>query len=137
MRGLYETSNDYADFWRYDIGVNVFPAVSKTKKPLFSWKEDPRVNAQTEPIPQEIHDQWKKDNAFDQGMAITCGKTFHNEKNYWLNGIDCDNKLAIDEFLNNKSMEELAKTTLVEQHANKDKCHILFYTDNQFKVKLV
>ena len=51
------TPNEYADFWRYEIGVNVIPANSKQKIPLTKWTE-----YQNNPIPKEIHDEWKKEN---------------------------------------------------------------------------
>ena len=66
---------------------------------------------------------------FDDGHAIICGEIFHNasKRGLWLNGIDCDNKLAIDEMCPS-GIGKTADMTLVEQHANKEKCHILFYT---------
>jgi hypothetical protein len=37
--GMISTINEYADFWRHDIGVNVLPADTKNKKPLVTWTE--------------------------------------------------------------------------------------------------
>jgi len=51
--------NDYADFWRYQIGVNVIPADTKNKKPLVTWLEH-----QDKPITTFQHNQWKADNTF-------------------------------------------------------------------------
>lgn len=31
--------NDWADYWRYIIGVNVVPADSRTKQASIPWKE--------------------------------------------------------------------------------------------------
>ena len=116
--------NEYADYWRNDIGVNVIPAVTATKKPLVEWKK-----WQTEPIPLELHEQWKKNNLFQNGMAVICGQVFHNDakKDWWLNGLDADNLLGLQELCVD-SIDRVAKDTLVEQHSNKEKCHIYFYT---------
>ena len=115
--------NDYANYWRYEIGVNVIPAFNKTKKPKVSWKE-----WQTKLIPQELHDEWIREEKFNDGLAIVCGETFHIAENLWINAIDCDSKQGIDDFIKNNTLEEIATDTLVEQHDNKEKCHILFYT---------
>ena len=120
--------NDYADYWRYEIGVNVIPAFNKTKKPKVEWKEDKLGNWQIDPIPKELHDKWKREEKFNDGLAIVCGKTFHISDDYWINAIDCDSKQGIDDFIKNNTLEEIATDTLVEQHDNKEKCHILFYT---------
>ena len=126
------TPKEYADLWRNEIGVNVIPAISKTKKPIVTWAE-----WQDKPIPQEIHDEWKTLGKFDQGMAVICGKVFHNKEheNKWLNGIDCDNKKGI-EVMCPSGLEKIAGITIVEQHANKDKCHIYFYTKDPIKSKV-
>lgn len=123
------TINRWADFWRNTIGMNVIPADCKSKKPLVSWKEDPRGNWQIDPIPKEIHDEWKTKGMFRQGMAIICGKIHHVEekKNLYLCAIDCDNKKGI-EVMHSKGIEYLAQQTLTEQHDNPNKAHFYFYT---------
>jgi len=125
------TPNEYADFWRYEVGVNVIPANSKQKIPLTKWTE-----YQNNPIPKEIHDEWKKENKFNQGLAVICGQVFHNDehKGKWLNGIDCDNKLGLEK-LCPVGINSIALITIVEQHANKEKGHIYFYTSEPIKSK--
>ena len=79
--------NEWADFWRYDIGVNVIPANSINKKTWVSWKEDARGNWQIEPIPEYIHNDWKKNFTFKDGMAIICGdrkSTCLNSSHEWI-----------------------------------------------------
>jgi len=70
-------------------------------------------------------------------MAVICGKVFHNKEHEgkWLNGIDCDNKLGLEKMCPS-GIEKIASITLVEQHANKDKCHIYFYTKEPIKSKV-
>lgn len=127
--------NEWADFWRYDIGVNVIPADSIKKKTFIKWKDDPRGNWQIEPIPETIHEEWKKTNAFDKGMAVICGKVWHNKdkKHLYLCAIDADNKKGIDELA--KDIKEISKKTLVEQHANPNKAHFYFYTTHPMPKK--
>lgn len=122
--------NEYADFWRDQIGVNVIPANSITKKTFIRWKDDPRGNWQIEPIPQDIHDEWKRTNAFKDGMAIICGRVWHNpsKKDLYLCAVDADNQKGID-VLSERGIEEIAKKTLVEVHKNtQGKAHFYFYT---------
>lgn len=121
--------NRWADYWRYTIGMNVIPADGKTKKPLVSWKEDPRGNWQIEPIPKEIHEEWKMKGMFRDGMAVVCGKVHHNQEknNLYLCAVDCDNKKAID-VMHSNGIEYLSQKTLVEQHDNPNKAHFYFYT---------
>lgn len=122
--------NEWADFWRYKIGVNVIPADSIIKKTWVKWSKDPRGNWQVDPIPQSIHDAWKNTNAFDKGMAVICGKVHHNQEKsgLYLCAIDADNKKGCD-VLHSKGLDYLKEKTLVEQHTNcPEKAHVYFYT---------
>ena len=124
--------NQWADFWYYNNGVNTIPAHNLTKKPKVAWKE-----WQTVPIPDELFKEWKEKGMFEQGIAIVCGQVFRGEnKGLWINGIDCDNK-AGTEAMCPSGVEETAKRTLVEQHANPDKCHILFLTREPLKNRAI
>lgn len=122
-------ANQWADFWRYQIGVNVIPADSINKKTFIKWKEDPRGNWQIEPIPKELHDEWKQNKMFDKGIAVVCGRIFHNpaKKNLYLCAIDADNRKGI-EVICKQGLAETANITMVEQHANPNKAHFYFYT---------
>lgn len=127
------TLNEWADFWRYQIGLNVIPAIPKTKMPTVKWDE-----YQFNPIPQEIHDKWKSTNAFDGGLLVILGMVHHNKKKKGLfcYAVDCDNQAAINEILNygtrTRTIEDIAKITLVEQHLNnRNKMHIVNYTTVQ------
>jgi len=129
--------NWWADFWRYEIGCNIIPADSVQKRTFISWKNDKRGNWQVDPIPQDLHDEWKAKGSFEKGMAIICGRIFHNDerKNLYLCAIDADNRKGI-ECLTEKGLVELSKKTMVEQHAdNPDKAHIYFYTTKPMQKK--
>jgi hypothetical protein len=65
--------NEWSDFWRYQVGVNALPA--KGKRPLVQWKK-----WQNKPIPEHVHNQWKKDGAFSDGISIIPGKVWHNKE---------------------------------------------------------
>ncbi len=71
------TINDYADFWRYQIGVNVIPADTQNKKPVVPWDQ-----WQDKPISDELHNQWKEQGKFSKGIALIPGKVWHIETIY-------------------------------------------------------
>ena len=128
-----KNSNEWANFWRLEVGVNVIPANTRNKKPLVTWKE-----FQSAPIPDTLHNEWINKGMFKDGMAIICGQVFHNEehKGRWLNAIDCDN-LDGTNAMCSTSVDITASKTLVEQHDNKQKCHILSYTDKPLKNRAI
>ena len=70
-----EYHNTYADYWRYDIGVNVIPAQTKLKKTSIKW-----LQYQNAPIPESQHTVWKNSGAFTEGMAIIAGKVWHRAR---------------------------------------------------------
>jgi hypothetical protein len=51
----------------------VIPADTRNKKTWISWS-----HYQDRPILKEQHEQWKKDNTFQDGMTIIPGKVWHN-----------------------------------------------------------
>ena len=129
--------NEAADFWRYQIGVNVIPADTRSKTTYEKWRE-----WQDKPIPMELHNQWKLEGNFLNGIAVILGKVWHNKQKFglYLNGIDADNSNAIEEICTYKgktfSIEELAKWTLVEQHLDDStKAHIYVYSNRPFAKK--
>ncbi len=141
------SANDWADFWRNQIGVNVIPATNRhdnpklCKKPFWTdddnkqhWVTWKKSDYQENPISQERHDYWKNNNSFKDGMAIVCGKVFHNKEfeGFLLNAIDCDDKSGVDAICP-QGVEKTAQDTLVEQHANKNKCHVLYYSKEPLK----
>jgi hypothetical protein len=137
--GQIQFLNESADFWRYDIGVNVIPADTINKRPVVTWTE-----WQDRPIPEELHNRWKDQRAFSNGMAIVPGKLWHsieeNKRALYLVFIDADKRIAIEEFCtrNGKtvSLRELSQKFLIEQHAdNPDKAHIYFYSPIPFPQK--
>ena len=131
------SSNDYADFWYYQIGVNAIPYNGIQKQTWVKWKNHPKGNFQTESIPLEVFEAWKKNNSFSKGIAVVCSQVFRGEHiGKWLNGIDLDNKIAIDVLFPNISLEDCAKTTFIEQHANTEKCHIYYYTKRPITSKV-
>jgi hypothetical protein len=132
-----KTVNDWADFWRNDIGVNVIPANTRKKETYESWKE-----WQYNPVPEDLHNEWKTSGAFDKGIAIVLGNVHHNQQKQglYLIGIDCDNAKAIEEICsrddNTISLSQLAQWTLVEQHSDDlTKAHVLLYSHKPFPKK--
>lgn len=128
--------NQWADFWRNEVGVNVIPADTKNKRTYEKWSI-----WQNEGISDEQHEDWKRRKAFDKGMAILSGKVYHRKdfEDYNLCFIDLDNQKAIDEVCNvfgAKELTELAQITIVEQHSDDEsKAHVYFYTQYPLKKK--
>src|SRR5688500_7086917 len=128
--------NESADFWHYQIGVNVIPSNTENKKTYENWSQ-----WQDKPIPDELHEQRKRNGEYNKGIAIITGKIWRGKnKGKYLNGIDCDNRKAIEEICTKDgktiSLEELAKWTIVEQHKdNPNKAHIYVISTKPFKNK--
>jgi hypothetical protein len=129
--------NTFADFWRYVIGVNVIPADTRKKVTYEKWSD-----WQDKPISEELHSEWKAQNAFSRGMGIIVGKVWHREdkKGLYFTFIDTDNLKAIENICtrNGKSitLQTLAEKFLVEQHLdNPNKAHIYFYSPIPFAGK--
>ncbi len=129
--------NEGADFWRYDIGVNVIPADTKNKKPVVPWDQ-----WQDKPIPEELYNQWKEQGTFSKGIAIILGKVWHraDKSNLYLVFIDADKSKAINELCtrNGKTttLQEMSQKFIVEQHKDDlDRAHIYFYSSIPFPKK--
>jgi Bifunctional DNA primase/polymerase, N-terminal len=130
--------NEWADFWRYTIGVNVIPADTRKKVTYEKWPE-----WQDKPIPEELHNQWKTENKFSNGIAVVLGKVWHNKQKLalYLNGIDADNSNVVDEICSRNGegsipLNQLANWTLVEQHPDDtNKAHIYVYSYKPFAKK--
>jgi hypothetical protein len=128
--------NQWADFWRYECGLNVFPADTRNKRTYEEWGK-----WQNEPISEEQHEDWKNTNAFSNGMALMAGRVWHRtdlEKRH-LCFIDLDNQKAIDEvcaIFGAKDIYHLSQMTIVEQHLdNLSKAHVYFYTKHSLYKK--
>lgn len=129
--------NPGADFWRYNVGVNVIPADTRNKKPSVEWSK-----FQDKPVPEELHNKWKSNGDFRKGMAIIVGKIFHRKDRmgYYLVCIDADNKKAITEICMRNgrtiTLQGFAEKTLVEQHKDDpNKAHFYFYCHGSLSKK--
>ncbi len=128
--------NEWADFWFYKIGVNVIPADTKNKKTSFRWSEFKEKS-----IPEEKHEQIKKDGGYEKGVAIMTGMLYRGPyRGKYIVGIDIDNKKGAKELLSyfgeSGTLEKLAEKTIVEQHTdNKDKAHVYFVSSIPFPNK--
>ena len=130
--------NQWADFWFYERGVNVIPANTKEKVTFVSWSE-----CQDKPIPEELHELRKKNGEYGKGIAVVLGRIWRGKhQGQYLNGIDCDNRKAIEEICSYKdnnetiSLQQLANWTIVEQHEDQpDKIHIYIRSTKPFRKK--
>jgi putative DNA primase/helicase len=124
--------NDWADFWFYQIGVNVITADTKNKKTYENW-----LPWQDEPISEEEHELRKKNGEYNKGIALIPGKLWRGLfEDKYLIAIDLDNKKAIEEFCKDKEgLELLKQRTLVEQTVNPEKMHIYFIVEREIPNK--
>ena len=138
MSSTIAVMNASADFWFYDIGVNVIPANTKDKNTFESWTE-----WQTKSIANEIHEKRKKrgyyynikNSNYNNGIAIIPGPIWRGPyQGKYLVAIDLDNKKAIEEFCKN-GLDELKQQTLIEQHADPNKMHIYFMVEREIPNK--
>ena len=113
-----EKINQWADFWYYDKGFNVFPADTVNRKPLVNWKQWPNIS-----IPERLFLKWKEIGSFDKDIAIIPGLSYRGKnKGLYLILIDADKQEAIHELAtrngNTVILEKLATRFNVEQHKN-------------------
>ena len=84
--------NGWADLWRNSVAANVIPGNTADKNTHTEW-----ITWQNKPIPQEIHDHWKRNHKFDNGLAVVPGRAWYKDPNLYFWGMDIDNQKAIDE----------------------------------------
>src|SRR5215213_9692122 len=129
--------NQWADFWFYNIGVNIIPFDTQKRMPIISQYDI----YQHQPISIETYEQWKREDKFEKGIAIILGKVYRgNNIGKYLIGIDIDREKGLREFLtkNNRHVElkQFAGKTIVEQHKDElHRAHIYFYTSIPFPQK--
>jgi hypothetical protein len=91
------SANEIADFLRNELQVNVIPTdTARSKGTNLKWK-----TFQSKRASDQRHQQWKAEGAFNNGMSVITGKTWHTNLEYdvHLTAIDLDDELAIKEFL--------------------------------------
>jgi len=108
--------NAWADYWYYDLGLNIFPADTRKKITYIKWSE-----WQVNPIPEELFNEWKATNAFAIDMAVVAGKAWRGRyEGKYFTFIDLDNVRAVEEFCTKdgktQPLKEAAKIFLIEQH---------------------
>ncbi|CAN5707420.1 hypothetical protein BH23THE1_BH23THE1_17410 [soil metagenome] len=128
--------NEAADFWRYEIGVNIIPINSRKKVTYTEWSE-----LEDNTVSEEQHNKWKYYGVFKSGIAVMAGKIWRGKyKGKYLACIDIDNKKGIEEFLSHfgkvGTKEKLAGKTIVEWHRdNPNKVHIYFIVEKPLTKK--
>ena len=141
---VFESMNEGADFWYYEIGVNPIPAITTNKQKVddngkqlpihpfsilkYSWNGK-TYNLRDEDMPRELFEYLKLNNCYEKGIAAA-GGLIHRGKHQgrYLTLIDCDNQKGIEATFT-KGLESLKINTLVEQHKDRlDKVHAYFVT---------
>jgi MCM P-loop domain/MCM OB domain/Bifunctional DNA primase/polymerase, N-terminal len=126
----------FLDWWFYSVGVNVMPADTRNKKVSKAW-----AKYQTTAMTSEEYEVLKKAGDFIRRAAVITGGVWRGDYvGLYLNGIDLDNSKAIEEMCSSRNgkaitLQELAESTLVEQHSDATKMHLYVYSKHPFKNK--
>lgn len=124
------------DHWYYKKNVNIVPVNWNDKRPNgVNWL--PFKNRR---IPKELFEFWKKQGLFDQGFAIILGRTYLDDEELYLIGIDCDTRQAIEAFstINGelKSLDVLSSKFVIERHEDDlNSLHCYFFSPIPFPTK--
>lgn len=132
-QGYNHSLNDCADYWRFDIGANVFPCDSRKKVTYEHWKQ-----WQDKPISLDQHESWKEQRAFDQGIMAIPGKPWHrpDKISFNLTCIEWDRELGRQELFPEKSLDEICNEHFIEQHLDDlTRGHIWIYSPIVFPTK--
>ena len=134
-QGYNTCFNEGADFWRFIVGVNVFPADTRNKVTYEHWNKN---GWQTNPIPLEQHESWKNEKAFEKGLMVIPGKPLHKPEkfSFYLVCIDWDKERGLKELFPDKSLDEVRRDHFVEQHLDDfSRGHLWFYSPIMFPKK--
>jgi hypothetical protein len=121
-----EEINARADWWHYKNGAETYPAVSKDKASY-----EPRVEYNHKPVPDEIHEEWKKKGKYITGLAVSPGKVWRvpELQGYYLTYIEWDKKQGFQVLFPGKTVEKVANLEYIEWHEDaKDRGHLWFYS---------
>lgn len=92
------TYNNYTDFWRYDINVNVILADTQNKRLLVEW---PGLQDNSE----EQYNKWKSEDISAKGMAVILDK-------YWIQCLEPKYDMNNKKRLRNGKVTQPANYTL-------------------------
>lgn len=123
-----EILNKIADFYYYELGLNVIPSVTKQKRPIVEWS-----GYQDKEIPKEVFERWKKEGKYKDGISIITGISYRGRyKDKYLVAIDLDKEEKISQICHIMSvsdLQELSKKTWVEQHKDDNtRAHIYYFS---------
>jgi putative DNA primase/helicase len=129
------SNNALADHWHYKIGTNIFP-LDYDKRTYEDWSK-----YQHEPIPDELHEEWKRTDRYTNGIILMPGKVWREQnKGLFFVGIDFDKQIGFQEFCNifgaNTSIDELKQKFIIEQHeGDPNSFHVYLYSEISFTDK--
>lgn len=136
-------ANDWADIYRYEWGINAVPSNGAQKYKGGEIPAEARPPAYQiyydQPIPELIHESWKKKNAYDNGIMKLTGTVWHRPdlKDEWhYCSIDMDNQLGVNEVMNGSPLDVAGQKQCIEWHDdNPNKCHWDMYIRKKSKLQ--
>jgi hypothetical protein len=128
-----KTTEDHANYWFYDIGVQVIPFNTRERRPVLPKVEHTEFFERLMKV--EEFNNFKDRGCYDNGFIIKLGQIEKGKyKGKYLNALDLDNHRAIQEFCAGRTLSDLSKEMLVEQRPDdSSRCHILWFSNNPVK----
>lgn len=136
----YTNINEWADFWFYEVGVNVIPIYSRNKGDTSKGfgrinytrytSKGIEYNLLKDSLPDENFESLKDRDMFDDGIAIVGGLVHRGKmKGKYLIMLDFDNQKGIDSWFP-KGIDDAKNVTLIEQHMDASyKAHVYYYSE--------
>ena len=93
-----KTTEDYVNFWFHEIGVNIIPFDTKNRKSILSKEEHSKYYEYLMTLTE--FNNFKENGYYGNGFVIKLGQVERGKyRGKYLNALDLDNKLAIEEFV--------------------------------------
>ena len=128
-----KTTEDYVNFWFHEMGVNVIPFDTKNRQSILPKEEHSKHFEYLMTLTE--FNKFKESGYYSNGFIIKLGLVERGKyKGKYLNALDLDNKLAIEEFCAGSSLPELASEMIIEQKpGDNDRCHVLWLSNQPVK----
>jgi hypothetical protein len=126
----FKDMNEAADFWR-GVGYNVIPTNNRVPLKGFEYSR-----YYDKSIPIELHNHWKKENRFNNGVSIINGRLLNHRRRQNVFGyvVDTDSEEARKLVLGNKTIEDMIKNGIpVEGHKGEPwSYHFFIFSEKEF-----
>ena len=131
------TPNEWADHYRYVWGINCVPSngcqMHKGKVIPKHALPEPWQEWTKSPIPQDMHDRWKREGRFDLGIMRITGPAWHRDPSLTYCSVDMDDAAAVSWLL--PDPQEQSKKHALETHGESGLYHWEFFTKGDSRLQ--